>query len=71
MLAVIENLQQYDLTDQEAKTLIRMGFVFKPDEGDTDYGTGELGIAALVWDDLGLQGDAVFTLFDAVLGRKP
>ena len=61
---VIENLVQYDLSEQEASILRAFGFIV---DGD---GTGHpLEVSALIWDDLGLEGDRCFDLFDAILGR--
>ena len=70
-LYVVENLTQYDLSESEAETLIRMGFLFKPDDGDSDYADHELGITAFVWEELGLEGSRSFDMFDAILGRRP
>jgi hypothetical protein len=64
---IIENLTQYDLSDDEAATLTKMGFVFHSDEAPNP---DEREVTAFVWGDLGLEGDRAFDLFDAVLGRK-
>lgn len=64
---VIENLQQYDMTSGEARKLERMGFIFKNEENaDPD----QRETTALVWEELGLEGERAFLLFDAVLERR-
>lgn len=67
---VIENLVQYDLTLAEAETLIQMGMIFVPDQGDGDYGDTERPLTAFVWNDLDLDSGQAFDLFDAILGRN-
>ena len=62
---IMENLIQYDLSDEDVVKLKALGFIC---DGD---GTGHpLEVAAFVWDDLGLEGEATFDLFDRILGRK-
>jgi hypothetical protein len=67
MKYVFENLVQYDMTDEEALKLQAIGFLC-PDEESEDK--DELTTTAFVWDDLGLEGEVVFVLFDAVLGKR-
>ena len=68
MSIVLENFVQYDLTDEEAATLKRMGLIV---EWDDPEATATYALTAFVWDDLGLQGreDVAFDLFDRILGR--
>lgn len=64
---VIENLVQYDLTDEESQTLERMGFIFPNPE---TCGRDQRETTAYVWDRLDLAGSDVFDFFDRVLGRR-
>lgn len=62
---MIENLVQYDMTDDEAQRLVSLGLIVAaPDTVDV-YDT-----TAVVWDDLGLDDDRCFILFDLILGRE-
>ena len=70
---VVENLTQYDLSPEDAATLVRMGFLCAAEDADNpgvELETGELVTTALVWEQLGIEGAAVFELFDAILGRE-
>lgn len=63
--SMIENLVQYDMTDDEAQRLVSLGLIVAaPDTVDV-YDT-----TAVVWDDLGLDDDRCFILFDLILGRE-
>ena len=66
---VIENLTQYDLSEQDTAILEGFGLIFHNPEPDTDDPEARE-TTALVWDDLGLQGDSAFLLFDVILGRE-
>jgi hypothetical protein len=70
---VLENFQQYDLAPVERKALVRMGLIVQTEDFDHPgtYLPGHYELTAFVWNDLGLQGneDAVFALFDRILGR--
>ena len=65
---VMENLVQYDLTDEDVAKLGAMGFITQ--EADETPGfPAQWETTALVWDELGIEGDLAFLLFDAVLGK--
>jgi len=65
---LIENLEQYDITDNEVATLERFGFIYANTEENPNPELCET--TALVWEELGLEGERAYVLFDAVLGRK-
>lgn len=64
---VMENDEVYEMTTLEARRLEEMGFIFFSDESGDER---RAEIPAFVWDDLGIDGDRVFLLFDVILGRK-
>lgn len=64
---LIENLTQYDLSEDEAATLERMGLIFHSDES---MQPDERETTAFLWGDLGIEGDLAFDLFDAILGKR-
>jgi hypothetical protein len=63
---IVENLVQYDLSEQDAAVLESFGFIFADGESENP---DERVTTALVWEELGLVGDSAFLLFDVVLGR--
>lgn len=63
---VIENLEQYEMTDDEAEKLERLGLIFPNTESDDPE---QRETTARVWEELELEGSRAFVLFDAVLGR--
>lgn len=65
---IMENLQEYILSDEEAATLEKMGLIYPGEE--EECAPGERCTTAFVWGDLGLEGDVVFDLFDAILMRR-
>ena len=65
---VVEDLSSYDMTSIEARKLEEMGLIFH-NAGETDN-PDERETTALMWDELGLDGDRAFLLFDVILGRR-
>lgn len=65
--AVIEDLIQYDLTRDEAATLVRMGLIVEFDDPEA---TDLYVLTALLWHDLELDADKAYKLFDSILGRE-
>lgn len=67
MPAIVENLVQYDCTQEETEKLLELGLIVQSAEDLPDvYET-----TGLVWDDLRLDDDRCFILFDLILGRTP
>lgn len=70
---IIENLEQYDVTEDEAAILRAFGFVWPAEDADNpgvELDTGEYVLTPLVWETLGLEAQQAYDLFDAVLGRE-
>lgn len=62
---VWEDAAQYDLTDAELARLLEMGLVCESPDHEGVYD-----VTAVVWNDLGIEGDRCFVLFDLILGRE-
>lgn len=69
---VIENLVQYDMTEEEAAVLMAFGFICPAEDADNPGTTlaDEYVTTPLIWETLDLTEPAVYDLFDAVLGKE-
>lgn len=63
--SMVENLVQYDMSDVEVQHLVSLGLIVPAPDAVDVYET-----TAAVWDDLGLDDDRCFILFDLILGRE-
>lgn len=61
---IVENMIQYDLTEEDAKVLAAAGLVLQSDDNPEEYVT-----SAVVWDDLRLVGEPAFKFLDSALGK--
>lgn len=64
--SMVENLVQYDMSDVETEHLVKLGLIVAAEDAVDVYET-----TAVVWNDLGLDDDRCFILFDLILGREP
>ena len=64
MSYIVENMTQYDLSEDDVAKLLGMGLICKSEKYTDLYET-----TGIVWNDLGLEGETAYILFDAILGR--
>ena len=65
MPAIVENLVQGDYTDEQIEKLLELGLIVQSEGHPGCYET-----TGLVWNDLGIEDDRCFVLFDLVLGKE-